>query len=36
MWHQRERFVDGIVSPVHKMTNKSRFDGLINKIKKDL
>jgi len=36
MWHQRERFVDGIVSPVHKMTNKSRFDGVINKIKKDL
>ena len=34
MWHQRERFVDGIVSPIHKMSNKSRFDGVLEKINK--
>lgn len=32
MWHQRERWIDKIVSPLHTMTNKSRFDGIINKI----
>ncbi len=32
MWHQRERWVDRIVSPVHKITNKSRFDGIIKKL----
>jgi hypothetical protein len=36
MWHQRERWVDRIVSPVHKMTNKQRFDGMIEKIKKTI
>ncbi len=33
MWHQRERMIDGIVSPLHSMTNRSRFDGVISKIK---
>jgi len=33
MWHQRERWVDRVVSPLHKMTNKSRFDGVVQKIK---
>jgi len=32
MWHQRERFVDSIVSPIHKIPNKSRFDRVIEKI----
>jgi len=32
MWHQRERWQDRIVSPIHKMPNKSRFDGIIKKI----
>lgn len=36
MWHQRERWVDRVVSPVHKMTNKQRFDGMIKKIKKTI
>jgi hypothetical protein len=36
MWHQRERWIDRIVSPVHKMTNKQRFDGMIKKIKKTI
>ena len=33
MWHQRERWQDRVVSPLHKMTNKMRFDGVIKKIK---
>lgn len=33
MWHQRERNIDRIVSPLHKMTNKQRFDSVISKIK---
>lgn len=33
MWHQRERGMDRIVSPLHRMTNKSRFDGILKKIK---
>jgi hypothetical protein len=33
MWHQRERWQDRIVSPLHKMTNKMRFDGILKKIK---
>jgi hypothetical protein len=32
MWHQRERHMDRIVSPLHKMSNKQRFDGVIKKI----
>lgn len=36
MWHQRERFVDNIVSPIHKIGNKFRYDGVIEKIKKQL
>lgn len=36
MWHQRERFVDRIVSPLHKMTNKNRFNGIIKKIKTNI
>ena len=32
MWHQRERYVDGLVSPLHKMSNKSRFDEIIKKL----
>lgn len=33
MWHQRERWSDSIVSTVHKMPNRLRFDGAINKIR---
>lgn len=33
MWHQRERWSDNIVSPLHKIPNRLRFDGVINKIK---
>lgn len=33
MWFQRQRFVDGIVCPLHTMSNKKRFDGMIEKIK---
>lgn len=29
MWHQRQRDINHIVSPLHKMTNKSRFDEFI-------
>jgi hypothetical protein len=32
MWHQRERWSNNIVSPLHKMPNKLRFDGIIKKI----
>lgn len=32
MWHQRERWVDNIVSSVHKMNNKTRFDEILKKI----
>jgi hypothetical protein len=32
MWHQRERFVDRVVSPIHTISNKQRFDGMIKKI----
>ena len=32
MWHQRERWQDIVVSPLHRMTNKQRFDEVINKI----
>lgn len=32
MWHQRERYFDGLVSPLHKMSNKSRFDEIIKKL----
>ena len=34
MWHQRERYIDRIVSPLHTMTNKQRFDEVIQKINK--
>ena len=33
MWHQRERWVDNIVSTAHKMNNKKRFDEILIKIK---
>jgi hypothetical protein len=33
MWHQRERLIDNIVSTLHKISNKQRFDGVIEKIK---
>lgn len=33
MWHQRERWSNGIVSTLHKMSNKSRFDEMIKIIK---
>jgi len=36
MWHQRERWIDNIVSPLHKMSNKQRFDGVIEKLKQIL
>ena len=36
MWHQRERGIDRIVSPLHTMTNKKRFDGMIKAIKEIL
>jgi len=36
MWHQRERWIDRIVSPVHKISNKQRFDGMIKKINDSL
>lgn len=29
MWHQRERYNDKIVSPLHTMPNKQRFDAVI-------
>jgi hypothetical protein len=32
MWHQRERWVDNIVSTAHKMNNKKRFDEILKKI----
>jgi hypothetical protein len=34
MWYQRQRFSNYIVSPIHKMPNRIRYDGMINKIKK--
>jgi hypothetical protein len=34
MWHQRERFVERIVSTLHKITNRKRFELVIQKIKK--
>ena len=36
MWHQRERWSNNIISTVHTMSNKQRFDGMIIKIKKML
>lgn len=36
MWHQRERWSESIVSPVHKMPNRNRFDGVIQKIKETI
>lgn len=36
MWHQRERNVDRIVSTLHKISNKKRFDFFIEKIKKTI
>jgi hypothetical protein len=36
MWHQRERWVDSIVSPLHKIPNKTRFDLMIDRIKEKL
>lgn len=32
MWHQRDRYSNNIVSNAHTMTNKQRFDGMLNKI----
>lgn len=32
MWHQRERWSLNIVSPLHRIHNKYRFDGMIKKI----
>jgi len=34
MWHQRDRWNDSIVSPLHKIPNKQRFDGVIKKLTK--
>ena len=34
MWHQRQRFDNNIVSSLHTMGNKQRFDGIIQKINK--
>jgi hypothetical protein len=36
MWHQRERWIDRIVSPINKISNKQRFDGMIKKINDSL
>lgn len=36
MWYQRERNVDKIICPLHKMTNKYRFDSIIKKLEKTL
>lgn len=36
MWHQRERWEDRIISPLHKISNKIRFDNVIKKIKQIL
>jgi hypothetical protein len=33
MWHQRERWVNSIVSTAHTIPNKQRFDGMIKKVK---
>jgi hypothetical protein len=33
MWHQRERWQDRVVSPLHKMSNKIRFDTILKKLK---
>lgn len=33
MWHQRERWSMNIVSSIHTMPNKLRFDGMLKKIK---
>lgn len=33
MWHQRERWTNSIVSGAHRIPNKQRFDGMIEKIK---
>jgi hypothetical protein len=32
MWHQRERFSNAVVSSIHTMSNKNRFDGMIKKV----
>jgi hypothetical protein len=32
MWHQRERWSTNIVSSIHTMSNKDRYDGVIKKI----
>jgi hypothetical protein len=36
MWHQRERWSNNIVSSIHTMSNKERYDGFIKKITKIL
>jgi hypothetical protein len=35
LWHQRDRWNDNIVSTLHKISNKSRFDGVIKMINKN-
>ncbi len=32
MWHQRERHAESVVSPLHKMGNKHRYDSAMRKI----
>jgi|LauGreDrversion4_2_1035121.scaffolds.fasta_scaffold07776_3 hypothetical protein len=36
LWHQRERFADYLVSPLHSMTNRNRYELMIDKIKKTI
>ena len=36
MWHQRERWSNNIVSPLHKLPNKSRFDQVMMQITKNV
>lgn len=36
LWHQRERFANHVVSPLHKMPNRMRYDMMISKIKEIL
>ena len=36
MWHQRDRHINRIVSPMHTMPNNQRYDLVLNDIKKIL
>jgi len=36
MWHQRQRNSNNIVSSAHTMSNKERYDGMLEKLRKIL